>query len=70
MPAHFFACSRRTFARKVYEMQRQVGLDFLTKLGVPLGQLDYARLETHHFQKIMDSIVDEGTPTKANSLMR
>jgi site-specific recombinase XerC len=56
--------------RDSYETQRQVALSFPTKLGVSLGELDYGRLETHHFQKIVDAIADAGTPTKANSLMR
>jgi len=53
-----------------YETQHQVALALPTKLGPTFGQLDYARLETHHFQKIVDKIAEEGTPTKANSLMR
>lgn len=53
-----------------YETQRQVVLAQPTKLGATFGELDYARLESHHFQKLVDKIADEGTPTKANAAMR
>jgi site-specific recombinase XerC len=56
--------------QEAYETQHQVALVQPTKLGPLFGQLDYARLETHHFQKLVDNIADEGTPTKANSLLR
>jgi site-specific recombinase XerC len=64
----FHALAERT--QKDYEAQRQIATSLPTKLGQPLGKLDYARLETHHFQKIVDVIAGNGTPTKANHLMR
>lgn len=56
--------------RKDYMAQRQIVLRMPTRLGKPLGQLDYARLKTHHFQKLVDSLANAGTPTKANHLAR
>ncbi len=64
----FKALAERT--QKDYEAQRQIAQLLPTKLGQPLGKLDYARLETHHFQKIVDVIASNGTPTKANHLAR
>lgn len=63
----FKALSDRT--RDDYQDQREIALEMPTKIGL-LGALDYARLETHHFQKLVDSLADAGTPSKANSLMR
>lgn len=64
----FKALAERT--QKDYEAQRHIAVSLPTKLGQPLGKLDYARLETHHFQKIVDVIAGNGTPSKANHLAR
>lgn len=64
----FKALADRT--QKDYEAQRQIAISLPTKLGQPLGKLDYARLETHHFQRIVDVVAGNGTPTKANHLAR
>jgi site-specific recombinase XerC len=64
----FKALAERT--QKDYEAQRQIVISLPTKLGQPLGKLDYARLETHHFQRIVDVVAGNGTPTKANHLAR
>jgi site-specific recombinase XerC len=64
----FKALAERT--QKDYEAQRQIAISLPTKLGQPLGKLDYARLETHHFQRIVDVVAGNGTPTKANHLAR
>lgn len=56
--------------QKAYETQRQVVIGLPTKVGIPFGQLDYDRLETHHFQRIVANLAEAGTPTKANAAMR
>lgn len=55
--------------QRAYETQRQVALGIQSKQG-SLGSLDFAKLETFHFQQMLDRIASAGTPTKANSLMR
>ncbi|MET0331300.1 MAG: integrase [Dyella sp.] len=67
--SHFFKALAES-TRSAYETQRQVALAQRTKLGVPFGDIDFAPLQTHHFQALVDRIADEGTPSKANSLMR
>ena len=56
--------------RKSYRVQQRVAIKQPTKLGPLFGQLDYARLQTAHFQRLVASIAETGTPTKANQLMR
>lgn len=53
-----------------YQTQREIALAQPTKIGVSFGDLDFARLETKHFQSLVDRIADDGKPTKANALMR
>ena len=56
--------------QKAYEVQRQVALKQPTKLGLLFGELDHARLETVHFQRLVAGLANAGTPTKANQVMR
>lgn len=56
--------------QKAYLVQREVALAQPTKIGKSFGELDFTRLETKHFQALVDRLADEGTPTKANALMR
>lgn len=62
--------SQAQSTQKAYLVQRDTALAQPTKIGVPFGELDFARLETEHFQSLVDRLADEGTPTKANALMR
>lgn len=64
----FTALSVRTQAD--YERQRQLVRTLILKDGRTLGSLDYGRLNTAFFQRLVDKIAGEGTPTKANHLMR
>jgi len=56
--------------QKAYEVQRQVALKQPTKLDPLFGELDHARLETVHFQRLVAGLANAGTPTKANQVMR
>ncbi|MEN5101246.1 integrase [Stenotrophomonas sp. TWI809] len=45
-------------------------LSFPTSLGVKFGQLQVARLRHSNFQRLVDRIEADGTPTKANKVLR
>ena len=56
--------------RDDYEYSRDVLLAQPTATGKPFGQLEANRLRTHHLQKLVDRLADEGTPTKAAKVLR
>jgi site-specific recombinase XerC len=56
--------------RKGYEFYRGVAKDFQTKSAGKLGEIACARLTPPAVQRIVDKIADDGTPTKANALLR
>ncbi|MGE7139185.1 site-specific integrase [Luteibacter sp. NPDC031894] len=64
----FAALSERT--RADYARQRAIVRTLTLKDGSTLASLDYGRLNTVFFQRLVDKIAGEGTPTKANHLMR
>ncbi|SDK70760.1 site-specific integrase [Billgrantia gudaonensis] len=53
-----------------YEYCRQVLIDMPTKLGKPLGDLATRQFKPALVQRIVDKIAAEGTPAKANHLLR
>lgn len=55
--------------RKGYDFYRGVAKGFKTKVGM-LGDLPVARLSPAVMQRIVDHIAGQGTPTKANALLR
>jgi site-specific recombinase XerC len=56
--------------QQAYQTQREVALSLPSKIGGTFGDLEYGRLETHHFQRLVARLAEAGTPTKANGLMR
>jgi len=56
--------------RDDYSQARDVMLSFPTSLGVKFGQLQVARLRNSNFQRLVDRIEADGTPTKANKVLR
>jgi len=56
--------------RDDYSQARDVMLSFPTSLGVKFGQLEAARLRNSNFQRLIDRIEADGTPTKANKVLR
>jgi site-specific recombinase XerC len=56
--------------RADYEYSRDVMLAFPTSLGVKFGQLKAAKLRNQHFQRMIDRLENDGTPTKANKVLR
>lgn len=56
--------------RDDYSQARDVLLKFPTSLGVKFGQLQVARLRNSNFQRLIDRIEADGTPTKANKVLR
>lgn len=53
-----------------YAKQRILAGTIILKDGRKLTDLEYIRLNTVFFQRLVDKIAGEGTPTKANQLMR
>lgn len=53
-----------------YGKQRIIVSKLLLKDGRTLGALSYCRLSTAFFQLLVDKVAGEGTPTKANHLIR
>jgi integrase len=62
------ALSERT--QSDYAKQKVIVEKMKLKDGSALGSLAYARLTTAFFQLLVDKIAGEGTPTKANHLVR
>lgn len=56
--------------RDDYSQARDVMLNFPTSLGVKFGELQVARLRNSNFQRLVDRIEADGTPTKANKVLR
>lgn len=57
--------------RRGYEFYQGVAKTFPTKLGsMLLGELAVSKFSTALLQRIVDKIAGEGTPTKANALLR
>ncbi|GAB3744998.1 site-specific integrase [Lysobacter olei] len=53
-----------------YEYSRDVALNLPTATGGTFGRLDPARLRPPHIHRIVDRLRAEGTPTKANKVLR
>ena len=53
-----------------YEYSRDVALGLKTATGGTFGKLEYARLRQPHIQRLVDRLENEGTPTKANKVLR
>jgi len=56
--------------RDDYEYSRDVLIKFPTQLGVPFGKLRANSIRNIHLQRIIDKLDEEGTPTKANKVLR
>lgn len=56
--------------RDDYEYSRDVMLVFPTALGVKFGKLQVGKLRNQHFQRMIDRLESDGTPTKANKVLR
>lgn len=56
--------------QKDYEYCRAIVLEIPTKLGKPLGDLPTAQFSPALVQRLIDKIAAEGTPSKANHLLR
>jgi site-specific recombinase XerC len=56
--------------RANYNYQRDIARAMPTKLGKPLGELSCARMTPPLMQRLVDRIAEDGTPTKANHLLR
>jgi site-specific recombinase XerD len=56
--------------RSDYEYQLKLAAKLPTKLGKSLAELEHARLSTPFVQRLVDAIAGQGTPTKANQLLR
>lgn len=56
--------------RADYEYSRGVLLAFPTATGGTVGALVADKLRNHHLQRLVDRIADQGTPTKANKMLR
>ncbi len=61
---------KATTTWKDREYSRDVLLDFPTQAGGKVGDLEADRIRTHHLQRMVDKIDEQGHPTKANKLMR
>ncbi|MDL4862278.1 hypothetical protein NPJ88_008025 [Halomonas elongata] len=57
-------------SRQDYEWCRSVLVEMPTKLGKPLGDLATRQFKPALVQRIVDKIAAEGTPSKANHLLR
>lgn len=66
--AKFKKLAKTTQADYVYS--RDVALNLKTSAGGTVGKLEYARLRQAHIQRIVDRLDNEGTPTKANKVLR
>lgn len=53
-----------------YEYSRDVALGLKTASGGTFGKLEVRRLVPAHIQRIVDRLENEGTPTKANKVLR
>ncbi|MGY3265855.1 site-specific integrase [Lysobacter sp. HA35] len=53
-----------------YEYSRDVALGIKTTSGTTFGKLEAKRLAAAHIQRIVDRLDNEGTPTKANKVLR
>lgn len=56
--------------RDDYLWTRDVLVGYPTALGVPFGNLQVAKLRNHNFQRLVDRLEAQGTPTKANKVLR
>lgn len=56
--------------QKDYDYSRDVLLAFPSPLGVPFGKLEANRLRNTHLQAVVDALEKQGTPTKANKVLR
>lgn len=56
--------------RSHYEYCRSIVSEFPTKLGIPLGKAEVARLTTAGIQAIVERIAKDGHATKANHFLR
>lgn len=56
--------------QKDYEYCRAIVLEIPTKLGKPLGDLPTTQFSPALVQRLVDKIAAEGTPSKANHLLR
>lgn len=56
--------------RKHYNTCARIAKTFATKAGPPLGDLHVSKLSAPAVQRIVDKIAADGTPTKANALLR
>lgn len=65
---HFKGLAAAT--KRDYEVCRAIVQDFPTKLGIKVGALVAARLAQPHVQAMHEKIVKQGTPSKANHVLR
>lgn len=63
-------CSLMPKTREGYEYCRGIVLEMPTQTGMVLGDLSTERFSQPLIQRVVDKIADEGTPTKANSVLR
>lgn len=56
--------------QKDYERQAEIIRKHMLPMGIALGDVLVARLSTVHVQKVVDRLDKDGTPTKANHLLR
>jgi site-specific recombinase XerC len=56
--------------RKQYDGCSRTAKTIVTKFGQPLGDVHVSRLSAPAIQRIVDSLAANGTPTKANALLR
>jgi site-specific recombinase XerC len=56
--------------RADYVYSRDVALKLPTAAGGTFGKLEIARLRQAHIQRVVDRLDNEGTPTKANKVLR
>lgn len=53
-----------------YEYSRDVMMNFPTQLGIPFGKLRANSIRNIHLQRMIDKLDEQGTPTKANKVLR
>lgn len=57
-------------SKRDYKYGADTAIAYPTKTGVAFGDLDMGRIRTHHLQRMVDAIAAQGTPTKANKVLR